>query len=152
MRFCKLRIAWSAFWAVICVLLIMLWVRSYRLNDILTFATNKPAVTSFRLNVCLVSNWGYIQFTRAELLDNKRAWNYWNQPGWWRTDLGFEWRDDGAIKVPDSILIVSALAFGVAPWLSYKRFTLRTLLIATTAFATAIGLVVYTIRNSPPGH
>jgi len=29
MRFRKLRIAWSVFWALACVLLIVLWVRSY---------------------------------------------------------------------------------------------------------------------------
>src|SRR3954469_3002548 len=107
MIFRKLRLAWSAFWALACVLLIVLWVRSYQLNDILTFATDEPAVTGFKLNVCFVSNWGYIQITRAELLDTKSAWNYWNQPAWWRTDVGFEWRDDGAIKVPDSSVIVS---------------------------------------------
>src|SRR4051812_22362745 len=29
MRFRKLRVAWSVFWGVACVLLIVLWVRSY---------------------------------------------------------------------------------------------------------------------------
>jgi hypothetical protein len=29
MRFRKLRIAWSVFWGIACVLLIVLWVRSY---------------------------------------------------------------------------------------------------------------------------
>src|SRR4051812_34028569 len=33
MRFRKLRIAWSAFWGLACVLLIVLWVRSYRWID-----------------------------------------------------------------------------------------------------------------------
>src|SRR4051812_42476544 len=107
MRFRKLRIAWSVFWGLAAVLLIVLWVRSYRLNDNLMFATNKSAVTGFKSNLCLVSNWGFIQVMRAELLDEKHDWKYWNQPAWWRTDVGFEWRDDGAIKIPDSFLIVS---------------------------------------------
>src|SRR4051794_8633021 len=33
MRFRKLRIAWSVFWGVACVLLIVLWVRSYYVSD-----------------------------------------------------------------------------------------------------------------------
>src|SRR4051794_2870734 len=33
MRFRKLRIAWSMFWGLACVLLIVLWVRSYWWNE-----------------------------------------------------------------------------------------------------------------------
>ena len=33
MRFRKLRIAWSVFWGLACVLLIVLWVRSYWFFD-----------------------------------------------------------------------------------------------------------------------
>src|SRR5689334_9944534 len=33
MRFRKLRIAWSVFWGVACVLLVVLWVRSYSILD-----------------------------------------------------------------------------------------------------------------------
>ena len=35
MRFRKLRIAWSVAWGVACLLLIVLWVRSYRQVDTL---------------------------------------------------------------------------------------------------------------------
>src|SRR5690242_16490104 len=35
MRFRKLRIAWSVFWGIACVPLIVLWVRSYAYIDIL---------------------------------------------------------------------------------------------------------------------
>ena len=35
MRFRKLRIAWSVVWGIACVLLIVLWVRSYWQVDIL---------------------------------------------------------------------------------------------------------------------
>src|SRR6185369_6057413 len=33
MRFRKLRIAWSVFWGVVAVLLVVLWLRSYWCND-----------------------------------------------------------------------------------------------------------------------
>src|SRR4051794_6882666 len=34
MKFRKLRIAWSVFWGLACVLLIVLWVRSYQATDV----------------------------------------------------------------------------------------------------------------------
>src|SRR3954466_661269 len=34
-RFRKLRIAWSAFWGIACLLFIVLWVRSYSHNDVI---------------------------------------------------------------------------------------------------------------------
>jgi hypothetical protein len=38
MRFRKLRIAWSVFWGLACVLLIVLWVRSYWILNSLDFS------------------------------------------------------------------------------------------------------------------
>src|SRR4051794_29097381 len=37
MRYRKLRIAWSMFWGLACVLLIVLWIRSYTRLDIVTY-------------------------------------------------------------------------------------------------------------------
>src|SRR4051794_41164867 len=45
MRFRKLRIAWSVLWGLACVLLIVLWVRSYRGGDSITlYESNAEAV------------------------------------------------------------------------------------------------------------
>ena len=38
MRYRKLRIAWSAWWSIACVLLLVLWVRSYFRADLATVA------------------------------------------------------------------------------------------------------------------
>jgi hypothetical protein len=72
---------------------------------------------------------------------------YSNQPAWERSDVGFEWRDDGAVKVPDAFAIVVTMTAGVVPWLNCKRFTLRTLLIATTLVALVLGFIVYATRQ-----
>src|SRR3954453_23888497 len=48
MRFRKLRIAWSVFWGLACLLLIELWVRSYFFAD--TVYGEIPPVLSFTLN------------------------------------------------------------------------------------------------------
>src|ERR1043165_6999457 len=45
MRFRKLRIAWSVFWGIACVLLIVLWVRSYSTSDILSHQKNGMLTT-----------------------------------------------------------------------------------------------------------
>src|SRR5262245_49963380 len=47
MRFRKLRIAWSVFWGVACLLLIVLWVRSYWWNDLLLIQT-KPGLVQIQ--------------------------------------------------------------------------------------------------------
>jgi hypothetical protein len=46
MRFRKLRIPWSVAWGIACVLLVVLWVRSYWWSDI----TNRKSV----INICSV--------------------------------------------------------------------------------------------------
>jgi hypothetical protein len=144
MKYRKLRIAWTLVWGVLAILLCVLWIRSYWLNDNLSIGAGRP-LASFRPYVTFVSNWGFIQIMESRILDNG-AWIYSNQPAWERTDVGFEWRDDGAIKIPDIFLLVVAVAAGMAPWLNYKRFSLRTLLIATTLVAVVLGLIAWAVR------
>jgi ABC-type glycerol-3-phosphate transport system permease component len=50
------------------------------------------------------------------------------------------------VIVPDCILIVLVAAMGALPWIRW-RFTLRTLLIATTLVAVVLGLSVYAMRT-----
>jgi hypothetical protein len=48
------------------------------------------------------------------------------------------------VTVPDWFLIGVALALSAAPWIRWSnRFSLRTLLIATTLVAVALGLIVW---------
>jgi hypothetical protein len=114
-------------------------------NDNLSFRANKQSIGSLKLYVTLTSNWGFLQFMFSDLLDHG-VLIYSNQPAWERSDVGFEWRDDGAIKVPDIFAIVVTMTAGVAPWLNYKRFSLRTLLIVTTLVAVVLGAIVYAAR------
>src|SRR5436305_11153039 len=44
LKFRKLRIAWSVFWGVACVLLVLLWARSYHRWDDLEFGVLRRAV------------------------------------------------------------------------------------------------------------
>lgn len=141
MRYRKLRIVWSVGCGIVCLLLIALWVRSYRWNDNLMVRTSAPSPGSnSTLVVC--SNWGFLQFLPSELLD-PRAFGFWSQEAWERTDVGFEWRADGAIKVPDLFPIVVAMAFGIAPWIRWsRRFSFRTAMLVMALVAVVLGLFV----------
>jgi hypothetical protein len=46
------------------------------------------------------------------------------------------------VCIPDWLLIFISIAFAAAPWIRW-RFSLRTLLIATTLVAVVLGLVVW---------
>ena len=151
MRFPKLRIAWSVAWGLIAVLLIVLWARSYWWNDNLWFRTSATS-GEWHSSLVLCSNWGFLQTLPSRMLDKGVSCGYWKQDAWERTDVGFEWRNDDAIKVPDIFVIVVAIAAGMAPWLSYRRFSLRTLLIAVTLVAVALGAIIWAINNPPSAH
>ena len=47
------------------------------------------------------------------------------------------------ISMPTWLLCAFAMTLAVVPWLPLKRFSLRTLLIATTLVAVGLGLIVW---------
>jgi hypothetical protein len=59
-------------------------------------------------------------------------------------DENFQWEITGGktkIKFPHWLIVLGASAMAAAPWVSY-RFSLRTLLIATTLVAVVLGAIV----------
>jgi hypothetical protein len=142
LRFRKLRIAWSVFWGLACVLLVVLCVRSPYTND--------------RMSGPLPGS-GFLIVSRSDSL-GIGIWRRKVDEGWSLqslppeeinlpyTTLGFaEYMVDSdlyRLRLKYWFLIVAALAFAAAPWLRC-RFSLRTLLIATTLVAVVLGLVVW---------
>ena len=64
--------------------------------------------------------------------------------------LGFRWQFKPNLVIvvlPDWSFVVSTLAVAAIPWLPARRFSLQTLLIAITATAMILGLVVWSIRG-----
>jgi hypothetical protein len=143
MKFRNLRIAWTIFWSIACVLLIALWMRSYWCcyTVIVPLSSNHGVVAQ-------QSHVG-ILFLRC-VTDPGQAWSIVTSdyaeleayiPS--ATILGFCLYGDRGIKLPFWFLIsicasISALFFFKRQW----RFTLRTLLIATTLVAMVLGLMV----------
>jgi hypothetical protein len=115
MRFRKLRIAWSVGCAIACVLLIVLWVRSYYAPFVFHL---KPTALWF------LSIGGHIG------------------------PLVTETNKDGTMHMttyhtaPYLALVFLAATVGAFAWIP-QRFTLRTLIIATTLVAVVLGLIVW---------
>jgi hypothetical protein len=146
MRFRKLRIAWSVFWGLACVLLIVFWVRSYWCADLLLVSESKG----------VVSNHGGVRMCAFNLASPTPQWvisftgNVEIGPSPNYSMLGFSYFESPSslldrIRVPHWFLIVLSVVIGTTPWIRY-RFSLRTLLIVTTLVAILLGAIVYATK------
>ena len=133
-----LRIAISASCLIACVLLIALWVRSYYRND--------RIIRSSKASITLISS-------NRGLFHVEQAWPYRGETQWERessrphTDhnpaFAWMWLDTfRSVQCPIWFLLLPGASFGVTPWVRW-RFSLRTLLIATTLVAVVLGLFVW---------
>jgi hypothetical protein len=168
MRFRKLRIAWSVGCGIACVLLIVLWVRSYwRVEQISgTFGATVDQVTGKPGDKYGIGFGVFYGCVGAEFLNRSdrtstlphRPIRFTSRSTGDRTIpilrkahppiLGFQWRfvpGGSTVYIPfwflTSIVAIVA-AISAAPWLRW-RFSLRSLLIATTLVAVALGLAVW---------
>jgi hypothetical protein len=147
-----LRLSWSTGYGIVCLLLIALWVRTKYTIDSVHGPLSKPA------GFGVMSRHGGI----GELLtEGNLAWSYYAFPAdelvrsefelqiGYKTALGFVqyMKSPGVfrIRVPYWSLISLSAVFAAIPWLRW-RFSLRTLLIATTLIAFVLGAVVYSLR------
>jgi hypothetical protein len=147
MRFRKLRIAWSATCGIACVLLIVLWVRSYQNVEELN-RTSESAICTYILSDSGTVSFGrqYIEPFESFLPPEAHGWRY----AEYGPNLGrhvkrftFEWSaPEVMIRAPAWFLALFPATLATLPWIKW-RFTLRTLLVATTLVAVVLGLIVY---------
>jgi hypothetical protein len=131
MRFRKLRIAWSVVWGIAAVLLVVLWVRSYVVYD--RVVVHYPGGLEWFI---AYSNKGvYIVSTYGLLAPHANV-------QWWSFERN---RWGTAVCLPYSLTILVMCVVSIAPWI-HDRFSLRTLLIATTVIAVGLGAIVYASR------
>jgi hypothetical protein len=149
MRYRKLRIAWSVGWGLACVLLIVLWVRSYWWVDNIC-----GDVGARYYLVC--SFWGR---TELNSLPENRGHglkrNSYEVGVTIEAPKKFENSGFALSNGHGQLLVIAfphwflATVFGCAavlPWLPWgwsNRFSLRTLLIATTLVAVMLGAIVW---------
>ena len=167
----RLRIAWSVLCGTICVLLIVLWVLSYWWNgsvEIRVSSTRELMVMS----VQGYTYWGTLPdqdwnwnvsiepldegdqtfiLTSGIRIDTHETFRTGNLAS--NANAGLNWRgrfgfglshspDVQFVSFPHWFLVLLSAAFATAPWLHW-RYSLRTLLIATTLVAVVLGLIVW---------
>ena len=143
MSYRKLRIAWSVGCSITCVLLIVLWMRSYWWSDQFVasmlgrlFVGGGSQSGAFGIGVSTDSNvqpWTWMR----QPIDERKFWSWM---------LGVFLFRRGAVTVPYWFIVPLSATLGVLP-LYHQRFSLRTLLIATTLVAVVLGLSVYAMRT-----
>ena len=142
MRFRKLRIAWSVLWGLAAVLLIVLWVRSYRVADAVQWATSTGIFTA-------TSATGVIGVSKTNHVGvQKRTWNSLEiMHGTLRAWSVSSDSNGTYLRFPHRWPLLIFAIFAAVPWINQltRRFSLRTLLIATTLVAVVLGLIVWSI-------
>jgi hypothetical protein len=146
MRFRKLRIAFSVTCLMACVLLIVLWVRSYKRVESLCLGTSSGNLSfaSYvgRLQV-LVSGVPAHSSFGSQKMDviptDVTTWAFNTESVPFRLIVA---------AVPFWFPVLLSATFAAMPWIRYfRRFSVRTLLIATTLVAIVLGLVVWATRQ-----
>jgi hypothetical protein len=154
MKYRKLRIAWSTTCLIASMLLIALWVRSYwwvdgfgvPLTSKYYFgAASSPGCIGFAFHPMgqLPSSQikHFQSFQTEEWLENFWRGKYPNISRVW----GQFYFERYSYMAPDWFVLMVLATLATAPWLHW-RFSLRTLLIATTLVAVVLGLIVWAVR------
>jgi hypothetical protein len=140
MRYRKLRIAFSAVCGVVCLLLIVLWLRSYYRLDRLWHVDK---------NLCLTmigSTTGTVEFhhaSQSRLAIAPQAWWHSSDPA--PKDVSDFWasadKNGFYFRFPIWLPTVIFATLAPLPWI--RRFSLGTMLIATTVIAVVLGVLAY---------
>ena len=139
-----LRIAFAATCLISCVLLIVLWVRSYWWSDgVKAFYTPQRMwqLKSFGAGLHLYIG-HYSGRESGFRVISVRATPIVSSPP-------FDWAPlpELRLSIPHWCVLIALGAVSTFPWFGWsKRFSLRTLLVATTLVAAVLGLVVYAVR------
>ena len=139
-----LRIAFSAMCGVVCLLLIVLWVRSYWQWDTLQYEDLSESREVTSQNGFLLVDKIYQK--------GKGRWWFGSDPAEFPADLKSQlsvcWYDahgdlnGPAVTIPHWLIVLFFVGLGVAPW-PPRQFSLRTLLVFTTGIAALLGILVY---------
>jgi hypothetical protein len=150
MKYRNLRIAWSVVWGVAAVLLVVLWVRSYWWADLLGYRIGQTYVAAGSGRGIAFFRW--TTFQPSVTVGNKVGWELSEGPtGTIDSSLKpLEWSLDTNpaaafgffISVPCWFCVACSAALSFVA-LNRYRFSLRTLLIATTLVAIMLGLIVW---------
>jgi hypothetical protein len=138
-----LRIAVTALSLAACVLLVALWVRSFKTCDLLI---KRHADGWMQTTFC--SSHGTLEFVQSrDDVAGRPGWHYIGIDGCGPPPQVFVFEFVSAwklIRIPDWLSLMLCAASAIAPWLRW-RFSLRTLLIATALVAVGLGVIVMSL-------
>ncbi len=148
MRFRKPRIAWSVVCGIACVLLLMLWVRSYWWSDGVRIPHPPSELAQLKSYKCSLHY--YDGHYSGKPVNGWRFFSRRDRPVELHlaTPIFGEWLFDAAgpirVSVPHWLFILVCATLATAPWVRSlpSHFSLRTLLFATTLVAVVLGLIV----------
>ena len=160
MKFRKLRIAFSATCSIACVLLIALWVRSYRRIDNCSGHIGEPflVIRASRGELGIgsltsPSKTYPLWSITSDKPDGKRLWSPVLEDRPPLSWVGIRYQQLSPVIALFTVrywlpVLITAI-FAYAPWIGRAtRFSLRALLIATTLVAVVLGIIVW---MSQPG-
>jgi hypothetical protein len=139
MRFRKLRITWTAICGMAFILFVVLWVRSYSQFDCVRLMKRQLFILS-RGNFCHVKEFRFVSNLPLSSYGSHASPILWIETYDSRY-VEIERQINTAVIPMWSMTAASAL-LAFMPWLP-QRFSLRTLLIATTLVAVVLGLIVW---------
>ena len=143
MRFPKLRIAWSVFWGIACVLIAFWWMRSYWRLDVITRISASGSMT-VRTDAGLVtmnltnSGKSFLESaTWGRVVDNASLGMQFWQFDWARNARLF------LVRMPIWVPALVAATLARVPWIGWStRFSLRALLIAMAIIALVLTMIM----------
>ena len=152
MKYRKLRIAWSGTSCVLCLILLVLWVRSYSAADLIGCGNvqNDSATLT-----ALISSRGVLVLQRHTSA-NSPSLSKWTSGSWEhhvtppRSPASrFTLSNSDALFAIGCPMWFLGLLLILSAWLPWsgliEGYSLRTLLIATTLVAVVLGAVVYVV-------
>ena len=160
MKYRKLRIAWLVAWGVVAVSVTVFWWRSYSTLDAVWWPPTDQRAISVESLLGRVWLRNYRTYPPAIVvpfhirhLPMMNGWKAQTAGGF----LGFNYRYDTGMKgrsgrttsisVPHWFALLSCIPIGAVSWAKWSnRFSLRTLLIATTLVAVVLGLIVWAVK------
>jgi hypothetical protein len=136
----RLRITWTAACALLCLLLSLLWVRSYWVYEGIVHGSKAPSEPT---HLVFTSDYGTVGFVRANippthsLAGSVDGWDYQNWGAAEKPERRFLWGNtnkDFVVRLPTWLPIMFVCGLAAMPWI-VNRFSRRTLLSAVTILA-----------------
>jgi hypothetical protein len=151
MKYRKLRIAASVFFASVTLLLVILWVRSYvvweSVNGILPFRGY------FSADSALGKFWAHVgQLGPGESSDWSMSSSRWGEDvdpeslEWTNAGFGISFDDGIFLSLPYWFAVLLSIGMGAIPWIT-PHFCLRTLLIGMTLVAVLLWVLIWATRS-----